>query len=186
MLGETLGAAAPSTLDALQFPYRANDVWLGSRFPDTFRDGTPFALTEDKLLYSAHFAADGEIDVTQPNLSYSAVLLDEWIEVVPGDVAATGVTFHFDRPNSEAPQTILLVTPPTYKGEWQWLDLVDTLHETLDFARLRAVDPAQLDQTALATLIPALLSSVTTFPITPTLNLAFNNNVHVLMAEGAT
>lgn len=85
---------------------------------------------------------------------------------------------------SEAPQAILLATPPAYRGAWQWKDLVDTLHETLDFARLRAVEPAQLDQTVLAPFLPALLSSVTTFPLTASLNLGFNNNLHLVLAGG--
>jgi hypothetical protein len=185
LLGETLGSPTPPTLAALQFPYRTNDAWLGLRFPDTFPDGTAFEMNEDKLLYSAHFATGAEIDPSQPNLSYSGLLLDEWIEVIPTDDVISGLAFHFDRPNSEAPQAILLVTPPAYRGAWQWQDLVDTLHETLDFARLRAVEPAQLDQTALAPLVPAILSSVTTYPITATLNFGFNNNLHVALAEGA-
>jgi len=183
LLAETLSAASPPALDALQFPHRPDDSWLGLRFPDTFPDGKPFVLEEDKLLYSAHFGDGAEIDPTQPNKTYSGLLLDEWVEVIPTDQASTGLAFHFDRPNSEAPQAILLATPPMYRGAWQWQDIVDTLHETLDFARLRAVEPAQLDQTALSPLLPAVMSSVTTFPITAMLNLAFNNNVHLVLAE---
>src|SRR5437667_708329 len=116
------------------------------RFPETFPDGKPFMLTEDKLLYSAHFATDAEIDPAQPNTTYSGLLLDEWIEVVPTEWASSGLSFHFNRPNSEAPQAILLVTPPMHRGAWQWQDIIDTLHESLDFAPLRAVEPAQLDK----------------------------------------
>jgi hypothetical protein len=184
LLGETLGAAKPPALEALQFPHRPDDAWLAMRFPETFPDGKPFGLEEDKLLYSAHFATAAEIDPTQPDTTYSGLMLDEWIEVIPADQATTGLSLHFDRPNSEAPQAILLATPPMYRGAWQWQDIVDTLHETLDFARLRAVEPGQLDQTALGPLLPAVMSAVTTFPITAMLNLGFNNNVHVVMAEG--
>jgi hypothetical protein len=138
---------------------------------------------EDKLLYSAHFGAGTEIDPTQPNTTYSGLLIDEWIEVIPTDQVSSGLAFHFDRPNCEAPQAILLVTPPVHRGAWQWPDIVNTLHETLDLARMRAVEPAQLDQTALSTLLPAILSSVTVFPITAMLNLAFNNNVQTVLAE---
>jgi hypothetical protein len=146
-------------------------------------DGTPFVLTEDKLLYSAVFATGAQLDPTNPATTYSGLLLDEWIEVIPADEATTGLAFHFDRPNSEAPQAILLATPPVYRGGWQWQDIVDTLHETLDFAQLRAVEPAQVDKSKLAPLLPALLSSVTTYPITAGLNLSFNNHVHLLLAE---
>ena len=175
LLAETLGATAPA-LTALQFPFKPNDVWLGLRFPDTF------VLDEDKLLYSAAFDAGAEIDAAHPDTTYSGLLLDEWVELIPGAAANTGLTFHFDRPNSEAPQAILLATPPSQEGAWQWRNLVDTLHETLDFAKLRAVEPAQLDGTVLGPLLPAILSSVTTYPITASLNFAFNNDVHIALA----
>jgi hypothetical protein len=140
-------------------------------------------LEDDNLLYSAYFGAGAEIDTAVPETTYSGLLLDEWVEVVPTDQTTTGLAFHFSRPNSEAPQAILLVTPPAHKGNWEWQDLVDTLHETLDFARLRAVEPAQLDRTALSPLLPAVLSAVTMFPITAMLNFAFNNNIHVALEE---
>jgi hypothetical protein len=183
ILSETLGAADPAKLDVLQFPFKVNDSWLGLRFPATFPDGKPFTLDADKLLYSAIVPSDGEIDTADPSRTYCALMLDEWVEVIPTDSAATGLSFHFNRPNAEAPQAILLATPPEHHGAWKWGDLVDTLHETLDFARMRAVEPHQLDATPLATLIPAILSSVTTFPITASLNFSFNNEVHAAMLE---
>jgi len=186
VLAEAFGNPDAPALDALQFPYRANDAWLGLAFPATGPGGGPFALTEDRLLYTSHAGAGGQIEPSQPNQRYCGLLLDEWVEVVPADQADTGLAFHFDRPNSEAPQAILLVTPPAHTGAWQWQDLVDTLHETLDLARLRAVEPTQLAQTPFAALLPALLSSVTVYPITSSLNLAFNNNIHVMLAEGTS
>jgi len=133
------------------------------------------------LLYSAHFGFQADIKTNQPDKTYCGLLLDEWTEVIPTDQATTGLTFHFNRPNSEPPQTILLVTPPDPDGTWNWQDIVDALHETLDFARLRAVEPAQLDQTFLGPLLPAVISAVTMFPITSMLNLGFNNNVHLAL-----
>ncbi len=183
LLSEALSTSASLSLEALQFPHRPDNVWLGLKFPDTLPSGDPFVLDEDKLLYSAYFGPGAEINAAAPETTYSGLLLDEWIEVVPTDQTTTGLGFHFSRPNSEAPQAILLVTPPEHKGNWEWQNLVDTLHETLDFARLRAVEPAQLDQTALSPLLPAVLSAVTMFPITAMLNFALNNNIHVALEE---
>lgn len=183
LLGEALGATKALTLDAVQFPFTANDAWLGLELPLVDADGKPFAIKEDKLLYSPHFAPGAEIDPTDPARTYSGLLLDEWVEVVPTDEVTSGLAFHFDRPGSEAPQAVLLVTPPVQQGMWQWQDLVDTLHETLDFARLRAVEPAQLDKTALGPLLPAVISAVTLYPITAALNLAFNNGIHRTLAK---
>ncbi|MGH9869331.1 MAG: hypothetical protein ACREAA_14360 [Candidatus Polarisedimenticolia bacterium] len=183
LLGEALGADRSPTLDALQFPHRADDAWLGLRFPETASGGGPFRLVEDRLLYSPHFGPSAEIDPTRPDATYSGLLLDEWVEVVPTDEVTTGLAFHFDRPGSEAPQAILLVTPAVHHGTWRWEDLVDALRETLDSARLRAVEPAQIDQTTLGPLIPAVLSAVTMFPITAMLNFALNNSLDSALAE---
>lgn len=183
MLVSAMGGAGSVDLASVQFPYAANDVWLGLDFPATFRDGTPFVLDSDRLLYSAHFGAGALIDPDDPAKAYCGLLIDEWVEVVPGTAETTGLSFHYDRPNCEPPQTILLVTPPVHDGVWQWRDIVDTMHETLDFARLRAVEPDQLAQTALGPLLPAILSSVTLFPITAMLNFAVNNDLHVMLAE---
>jgi hypothetical protein len=183
VLSEALSTPVALSVEALQFPHRPDNAWLGLKFPETLPSGDPFVLEEDKLLYSAYFGVGAEIDAAVPETTYSGLLLDEWIEVVPTDQTTTGLAFHFSRPNSEAPQAILLVTPPEHKGNWEWQNLVDTLHETLDFARLRAVEPAQLDKTALSPLLPAVLSAVTMFPITAMLNFAFNNKIHVALEE---
>ncbi|HLL52510.1 MAG TPA: hypothetical protein VK447_03130, partial [Myxococcaceae bacterium] len=184
LLGEPLGAASSPAPQVLQFPHRAKDAWLGLRFPKPPPGDPPFELKEDKLLYTALFGAGAELDPTRLDRTYSGLMLDEWIEVIPTEQARTGLAFHFDRPASEAPQAILLALPPVQRGAWQWQDLVATLHETLDEARLRAVEPAQLDRTALGPLLPAVLSAVTMLPITATLNFAFNNRLHLALAEG--
>jgi hypothetical protein len=111
------------------------------------------------------------------------MLLDEWSEVIPNREETTGITFHYDRPNSEPPQALLLAFSPALRGAWQWKDLVDTLQETLDEARLRAVEPAHVDETVYARFLPAAVMAATRHPITIALNLAVNNNVMAVLAE---
>ncbi len=187
LLGEALGAADPPALEALQFPYRAGRLVAGPALPGDVarRDAVRADRGQAAVLGDVRRRARRSTRPV-PTPTYSGLLLDEWVEVIPTDEATTGLAFHFDRPNSEAPQAILLATPPQFRGAWQWQDIVDTLHETLDFARLRAVEPAQIwTQSPLAPLLPAVLSSVTTYPITAPLNLGFNNNLHLLLAEEA-
>jgi hypothetical protein len=105
------------------------------------------------------------------------LLLDEWTEVIPSRDETAGLTFHYDQPNSEPPQTLLLVTPRRFTGRWQWQDLVDTLHETLDMARKRAVEPDQVDGTVYSRFLPPIVSLASPLPLTATLNLALNNQV---------
>ncbi len=161
-------------LEPVQFPVRPNDSWLGLRFPDTQPvSGEPFAIDEDKLLYTAHYG--GPFVAAAPR--HCGVLVDEWTEVIPRTEETTGIAFHYDRPNTEPPQTLLLALPAEFTGSWVWNDLVDALHETLDMARKRAVEPRHVDDTEYARFLPAVLSSVTRHPIFSMLNLSFNNAV---------
>lgn len=174
MLAEAFGTTAPQ-IRPLQLPYRADDRWLALPFPDTTD------LIGDRLLYSAHFTVP--FDKAHPQCG---LLVDEWTEVIPSREETTGVAFHYDRPNHEPAQTMLLALSPTMHGGWAWQDLVDTLHETLEEARLRAVEPAQIERTSYGVLLPGVITAVTRHPITIALNLALNNQVMTLLeAEDA-
>ena len=161
------------SLTPVQLPHRSPDFWLGLDHPDKLPGTeTPFAITEDKLLYTAHFRVAFNAAAVQCGL-----LLDEWTEVIPKQEETAGLAFHYDRPNCEPPQTLMLVTPSDFTGEWKWDDLVDALRETLELAKKRAVEPTQIDQTIYARFLPAVISSVTTFPIMQSLNFSFNNAI---------
>jgi hypothetical protein len=161
------------SLTPVQLPHRSPDFWVALDHPEKLPGTeTPFEITEDKLLYTAHFHVPFSAASVQCGL-----LLDEWTEVIPKKEETAGLTFHYDRPNCEPPQTLLLVTPSDFTGEWKWDDLVDALRETLALAKKRAVEPTQIDQTAYGRFLPAVISSVTTFPIMQSLNFSFNNAI---------
>jgi hypothetical protein len=160
-------------LDPLQLPHVDDDIWLGLEYPETHPvTGQPFTIDGDRLLYTAHFGVP--FDPTRPQCG---VLVDEWTETIPIKEQTAGLAFHFDRPNTEPPQTLLLVTPAEFTGAWAWEDVVDSLRETLDFARKRAVEPTQIDGTPYARFLPAVVSSVARYPILPMLNFAFNEGI---------
>jgi hypothetical protein len=162
MLTGGFGNAEPE-LTPLQLPSLPNDHWLALEFPPEAR------LDTDRLLYTAHFSSRFQRASRQCGL-----LLDEWTEVIPAIDATTGITFHYDRPNSEVPQAMLLVTPTDFRGAWQWEDLIDALNETLDLAKRRAVDPVHVDQSAYARFLPATIMAVTMRQLTISANLALN------------
>jgi hypothetical protein len=166
-VAEALGTAAP-LLEPLQFPFAAGAPWMALEFPPEARS----RLENELLLYTACFARPFGSGEQQCGL-----LLDEWTEVVPAETETTGIAFQFDKPNAEPPQSILLATPPQFSGAWRWDDLVRTLHETLDMARLRAVEPQQLDQTPLSVFLPATILATTWRPITIAADLSFVNNL---------
>ena len=144
---------------------KANDSWLGLAYPEDME------IEGDKLLYTAYLP-----NRYKPAHSQRGLLVDQWTEVIPTKKETTGITFHYDRPNSEPPQTLLLVTPSAFTGSWKWEDLVNTLHETLNLAKLRAVEPDQIDQTDYAQLLPATVAAVATYPVTMFLNYVMQAN----------
>ena len=156
-------------LTAVQLPYLPDDHWLGLDFP------ADKALDSDRLLYTGHHSTP--FDKTQPQCG---LLLDEWTETIPDQSVDTGIAFHYDRPNSEAPQTMLLVTPAQFSGAWQWDDLVDALHETLELAKSRAVEPKHLDATSYAPFLPATVLATQVSQLTIAVDLALNNKIALL------
>ncbi|MGD9702223.1 MAG: hypothetical protein AB7Q42_13615 [Acidimicrobiia bacterium] len=170
MFAGALGRPEPE-LTATQLPFIADDPWLGLEFPPET------ALDTDRLLYTAHHCVP--FDKTAPQCG---LLLDEWSETIPVQSVDTGIAFHHDRPNSEAPQTMLLVTPTDFRGEWQWDDLVDALNETLDFAKRRAVEPVDLDDSPYAPFLPATVVATQVHQLTIAAELSLNNKV-ALLAE---
>jgi hypothetical protein len=171
-LTEGFDAAATTEVELtpLQLPYREDDRWLALQYE---QDGEEFDPGGHRLLYTAHYSVP--FDKSKPQCG---LLMDEWTEVIPTMEETTGITFHFDRPNSEPPQVMLMVMPTDFRGSWQWPDIVDALHETLDMAKERAIEPRRIEKGAYARFLPATISAVTVHPITIALNYAFNNQVY--------
>jgi hypothetical protein len=160
------GTADVPALLPVQFPYQQAASWVAMQFdPADLPDS-------DRLCYTAHYAQP--FDKTAPQCG---LLLDEWTEVIPAASRTTGITFNFDRPDNEPPQAILLVTPASASGSWQWDDIVGALNETLDLAKVRAVEPSDLDQTPYSMLVPATITAATLYGISIVTSLSAANGV---------
>ena len=96
-------------------------------------------------------APAGALDLTQP--SYG-LFLDEWVETIPNAREHTGLTFRYEDTGGEAPQTILVAVPPSLDQNWDFDSLVAIVNDTLDDAKIRALDLEALDP--LAQLIPGV------------------------------
>lgn len=140
-----------------QDPDGAGQAWIGGPFAAAARPSA-----------RAHLAwqaapAEGPL---------SGMLLDEWVDVLPGadalrdadtavppEAELTGVAFHYDRPDAKAPHAILIAVPPDTQRGWTADGLVQVLRETLELGKLRAVD---LDDLPLArAVLPAVRTSST-------------------------
>jgi hypothetical protein len=163
ILTEAFGRAQ-AALDALQLPHVPGDRWIGLDLPADQK------LDTDRLLYTAHFAAP-----FSASGHLCGLLVDEWTETIPGSDLDTGIALHHDRPNAEAPQAMLLVTPSEFRGAWQWNDLMDAVYDALDLANRRADEPPHVANLPLAPYLPATILATQARELTIAANLAANN-----------
>jgi hypothetical protein len=144
-------------------PFNAKAHWIALEFP---------AVSPDQLDDPAVFVPQGDFlsVVRQLPENYDAAtaqsgfVIDEWNEVITNKIETTGIAIHYNQPNTEPPQCILLAVSPNVDGRWDWDDLVETLTDTFDRAKRRAVEPDFLRTTPYAQLLPAVLSSFTSYP----------------------
>jgi hypothetical protein len=131
-------------------------------------------LENDHLLYTAwyHHPFSG-------HASYCGLLVDEWTETVPLEEETAGTAFHYDRPNSEPPQSMLLAVSPQTNSNWMWQDLVDVVNETLDEVKMRGVEPQQIDKTGYACFLPATIAAITARPVSISANYLSSNQYYM-------
>lgn len=141
-------------LTPLQFPFRSGEPWLAMELPAGF----DLEAAGEHLLYSAMYPG-AAFDKTAA--THGGLLLDEWTETIPGTRETAGLTFNYDRPNCEPPQSLLLITPASAGAEWQWLDVASAIPETFALARKRAAEPRDISATPLARFLPATLMAFT-------------------------
>ena len=170
LLSSVVGQAEPE-LWPVQLPH-ANEPWFALELP------AGVSVPGDRLLYTAHYPV-----AFDPSAAQCGLLLDEWVETIPEDSVTTGVTFHYDRPDSEPPQAMLLAVPPAPGVPWRWDDLVQTLHDTLELARLRAVEPDQVATTPYGGFLPATVMSATVRGVSISANLALNNDLFAYLRD---
>jgi hypothetical protein len=153
----------PLTFEPLQLPFDPKAHWIALEYPpvspDALDDPGVFVPAGDFLSIVRHVPAGHGSAGAQAGL-----VIDEWTEVIPNRVETTGIALHYDQPNTEPPQCLLLAVSPRMTGRWDWNDLVDTVIDTFDRAKRRAVEPDFLRTTPYAQLLPAVLSTFTSFP----------------------
>jgi len=149
-------------LKPLQLPFHAGDHWVAVEFPAVL----PEQIGQEGVFYpQSEFVSlvqclpGGSFD---PAADQCGLLIDEWSEVIPGPIETTGIAVHYNQPSTEPPQVLLLALTPEITGQWTWAKLEGILHDTLERAKQRAVEPDLLNGTAYGHLLPAVLTAVTT------------------------
>ena len=124
-------------LQVAQMPFAASERWIALP-PDA--GGT---IAPGRLSLVVQRAAG-----VDPAQALTGLWIDEWTEVVPATSETTAIAFQLDPPDACAPQCILLAVPPVVDAPWTVGSLHRVLIETLDLARLRALDAEALTDAA--------------------------------------
>jgi hypothetical protein len=107
----------------------------------------------------------------------AALILDEWSEMIPNPLETTAISFNYDAPNAEPPQSLLLAVSQRQTANnlrWTWQELVGCVEQALTLAKMRAVGPDELRGTLLDAVLPATLLAETAAPVTISTSLAGN------------
>jgi hypothetical protein len=143
-------AVAPAALTVTQVPHAPNARWVALPFPN--EAARPVSGTLALALFG------GNPILPAANARWAGLLLDEWTELIPNREESTALAFHYDDPGAEAPQAVLIAVPPDNAENWSLDTVIAVLRETLELAKLRAVDRdllGVLSQILPATFLPA-------------------------------
>jgi len=113
------------------------DKTTGESYP--LSDGTYYPdACESTVLY-----AKKEVVLEKGKIVFGLVI-EEFTEHIPDQKINTAVSFHYDAPNSESPQAILLAIHPKAMMDsdfhWEEEDLRDIIYDTIDLYKIRMVD----------------------------------------------
>jgi hypothetical protein len=126
-------------LEVMQLPNVPGEAWAGRAVPPSPGRVSLLAFTPD------------EFSPLDPALNLRGVVLDDWVESIPRKTEPTAVAFHFDHPNAEAPQAILVAVPAAAGATWTFDDLLAAVNETFELTDVRSLNPETL---SISPLIP--------------------------------
>jgi len=128
-------------ISVAQLPFVAGESWVGRVAPTDSRTSLLF------------ISASGQTALPDPTKNWCGLLLDQWTELVPAGTVETGLAFHYDSQNSEAPQVIMMGMHSGHSGGWTLTELAAIVNETMDLALIRPVDS---ELVGLGQLVPAI------------------------------
>lgn len=139
---DAIAGTDPLRLTVAQLPFQPGDHWVALEDEGQPRDANRLSLVA-QLGEGLEFSR-----------KVAGVIVDGWVETVPSTTETTAVAFHYDQPNSRAPNAVLLAVPPDPSRSWDLDTLERIVLETIELAKMRAVDTETL--AGLGHLLPAL------------------------------
>jgi hypothetical protein len=136
----------------IQLPYRPNDSWIGMELPQGYK------LDGEKLSIVMFSASSNTF-----NNTCWGIMIDEWHEIIPDTHLTTGLAIHYDQPNAEAPQAILLAVHSGASQEfWTDNELIGAVNSTFDLVKIRTVEPDHFNESpdGFQIALPAILGKM--------------------------
>lgn len=159
-------------MEVIQWP-TTNKNWVAKQIPEkTDMSGD---------IVSIVIQPTKSFDFTKPLIGLS---IDEWHELIPNKTETTGISFHYDAPNAEPPQALLLAVSERqteHNENWSWDELVRCIDQSLTLAKMRSVGTDELRQTPLDTVLPAIVTAETAAPVT--ISTSFYANISLEVAR---
>ncbi len=165
LYSDSLTGSQASELIVTQLPVEdtLTDRWIGMALPEGYK------IPGDNLSLVLELPA-----IEEATSGHAGMVLDEWVETIPYKEVHTGVAMHYNEPNAEAPNNLIMAVTPEITGQWKWDDLMDTLNETLSLAKKRAVEPDDIKKKIWGQALPALVAAISANDSTPSLDFARN------------
>lgn len=103
-------------------------------------------LTSTVVVLSTKTGEPESLLSSDPSKKLIGLVIDEWTDKIVSKTQDTAISFHYDGPSTEAPQTLLLAVSPNNSHIWNKNTLRTVIQETLMLAKLRAIDYRSLKE----------------------------------------
>lgn len=134
-IGEALSERMLRRLTVAQYPYAPGDRWAGLPFnPANPPEGGRVSIVS---------VPGGEVEWSLPA---HGLVFDEWTEAVPRARQTTSLVVHYDAPQAQAPQAVLVLSTLSNVLAWSLPMIRGALGRTLDAARRRLADVTVLEE----------------------------------------
>lgn len=126
-------------MKAMQMPVDGmeNQQWIGVEVDeDKVWDANSYIIVNSSYLAN---------DLRNGNYA-AGLVVDFWTESIPLKEQTASITFSYDQPDAEAPQTIIYAVNPRVQWgkRWNYQELAGALKSTLELVKLRALEPDDL------------------------------------------
>jgi hypothetical protein len=132
LYARTAGLGRP-TVEVVQLPHTPGERWLGMPFETRPEEGRTAMLL---LSY------EPELSATVP---WKGLVIDNWNDVIPYEREETAYALHYQSPQAQAPQAVLVVAPSRQEPSWSFAEVLASLEQTMDLVQVRAVETEHVD-----------------------------------------